>query len=85
MGNIIRGTFRENGQETCPWCHADASGDYSMYKFTHPTDPQRAATLGVYGGKITIEMRVPGDVEPNRLACDIPFCPMCGRKYTDEE
>lgn len=84
MGSIIRETLREKGQEACPWCHADESGDYSMYGFTHPTDSERTATLSVYGGKIALEMTMPEDTEPNRLACEISFCPMCGRKFDDE-
>ena len=70
-------------QDKCGWCHAGANGDYSMFKFIHPTDPGRTATLGVYEGKIAIEMTMPGDAEPNRLACDIKYCPMCSRAFDE--
>lgn len=71
-------------EKTCPWCHTDENGDYSMYKFIHPSDPERTATLSVYDGKIAVELTQPDDDEPNRLACEIAFCPMCGREFIPE-
>jgi hypothetical protein len=70
----------KNNKE-CPWCHADAKGDYAMYKFNHPTNPKISATLSVYGGKLVVEITKPDGDNPDRLACDISYCPMCGREY----
>lgn len=66
----------------CEWCSATANGDYNMIEFVNPENTEMSARLAVYGGKITMDLRMPGAENEQRMSCDINFCPFCGRSYT---
>ena len=66
---------------TCNWCHPTAGGDYSIYEFKHPTEPERKATVSVYGGTFAVEIKTPEDDTNQRLSFPILYCPFCGRSF----
>lgn len=71
------------GSEGCEWCKPNAEGEYSMSAFVNPNNPAQEAMLSVYGGKIVMEIRLPGCAQPARMAVKINYCPMCGRKFDE--
>lgn len=70
-----------NEDKVCGFCHANEDGEYDMFTFEHPTDPQRSASVSFYNGDLVIEIKQPGDEKTQRLSCAINHCPFCGRSY----
>lgn len=71
--------------KTCGFCHANKDGEYDMFSFIHPEDPQRSAEVSIYGGTLVVEINQPGEERTQRLSCGINFCPFCGRKFESED
>lgn len=74
-----------NEDSVCGWCHASKDGDYTMLMFQNPNDPGTSAILAVYGGKLLLELTLPGEEAAQHLSCDIDYCPFCGRAFKKEE
>lgn len=70
-----------NEKNGCDWCCANQHGDYTMLTFQNPNDPGTKANFSVYGGKIVLELALPGEENAQRLACNINYCPFCGRAF----
>ncbi len=71
-------------EKVCGWCHASKDGDYTIAMFQSPNAPEASAAIGVYGGKLVVELTLPGETA-QRLSCKINHCPFCGRAYGEEE
>lgn len=69
----------------CGFCHANKDGEYDMFTFEHPTNPQRSAAVSFYNGTLAIEINQPGDEKTQRLSCKINHCPFRGRAYGEGE
>lgn len=72
-----------NDKKGCSWCHANQHGDYTMLTFQNPNDPGTRANFSVYGGKVVLELTLAGEENAQRLACNINYCPFCGRAYRE--
>ena len=75
----------EEAAKPCGFCHANEDGEYDMFAFEHPADPQRSAKLSFYDRVLAVEINQPGDEKTQRLSCKINHCPFCGRAYGEEE
>lgn len=69
--------------EDCGFCHANDDGEYDMFTFEHPADPNRSASVSFYNGELVIEINQPGDEKTQRLSCTINHCPICGRVFRE--
>lgn len=69
----------------CGFCHAGEDGMYSMFSFEHPTDPRCRAMVSFYDGTLVIEIDQPGEENTQRLSSAINYCPICGRRFDEDE
>lgn len=72
-------------QKICGFCHAGEDGMYNMFSFEHPADPQRSAMVSFCDGMLIIEIKQPEDRDTQRLSSAINYCPMCGRKFGEDD
>lgn len=73
------------GPEGCEWCKPSDEGEYSMSAFVNPNNPAQEAMLSVYGGQIVMEIKMDENSPKARMAVKINHCPMCGRKFAEDD
>lgn len=67
----------------CAYCQCGDDGKYAMIEFVSPKDERRRAMMSFCDGEIIVEISAPGAEAPGRLASEIRFCPMCGRRVVE--
>lgn len=68
----------------CKFCQpSDDYGTHSVAEFRNPDDTSQSITMDVYGGFLAVGFVLDGELKTLRQR--IEYCPICGRKYEEDE
>ena len=66
-------------EQTCPYCHPDSNGEYTMSSFTNDATGEKFV-VGMYDERLTIGYHRPG-FKTVRLVVEANYCLKCGRSF----